>query len=45
MPDYFEGDARYSIREFVLGERGDDFIKRWEDNGADKNDPKMKKTI
>ena len=41
--DYFEGDARYSIREFISGERGDEFIERWEKNGGDKNHPKMKK--
>ena len=39
--DYFEGDARYSIREYIAGERGDQFIERWEQNGANKDDPQI----
>ena len=41
--DYFEGDARYSIREFIAGIRGDEFITQWEEEGGDLNDPKIRK--
>ena len=39
----FEGDVRYSIGEFIAGERGDEFIERWKRSGGNQADPKVKK--
>ena len=40
---YFEGDKRYSIRGFVVGTRGDEFVAQWRREGGDINDLKIKK--